>query len=87
MRLVRRWINNTLPIKSRIQEIWTATATTPAKSQSPQAINPTAKNTSARSTTYRTRFLACGRLVKGSLRLCVPVLAQCNRKAPALMQS
>ena len=85
MRLVRRWItNNTLPIKSRIQEIWTATANPPAKCRAP-AINPTAQHQCV--LTYRTRFVDCGRLMKGSLRLCVPVLAQCNRKAPALMQS
>ena len=42
VRLVRRWItNNTLPIKSRIQEIWTATANPPAKCRAPrQSIRP-----------------------------------------------
>src|SRR4029079_17730727 len=46
-RFVNRWItNNTIPIKNRIQEIWTATAATPAIFRAP-AITPTTKNISA----------------------------------------
>lgn len=40
------WIaTNTIPIKNRIQEIWTATADTPARFRAP-AIKPTTRNTS-----------------------------------------
>jgi hypothetical protein len=41
------WIaTNTIPIKNRIQEIWTVIADTPARFRAP-AIKPTTKNTSA----------------------------------------
>ena len=41
------WIaTNTIPIKNRIQEIWTAIADTPARFRAP-AIKPTTRNTSA----------------------------------------
>jgi hypothetical protein len=46
-RFVNRWIaSNTIPIKNRIQEIWTATAATPAIFRAP-AMTPTTKNISA----------------------------------------
>jgi hypothetical protein len=46
-RFVTRWItSNTIPIKNRMQEIWIATADTPAKFRAP-AMTPTTKNISA----------------------------------------
>ena len=46
-RPMNKWItSNTIPIKNKIQEIWTATAATPAKFRAP-AMTPTTKNISA----------------------------------------
>lgn len=46
-RFVNRWItSNTIPITNRAQEIWTASAATPAIFRAP-AMTPTTKNISA----------------------------------------